>query len=177
MKPGMTPGMKPDPTGTTPASRPTSFLAHPLLRNRVFVVLAGAALLVAAFFLYVRLAFPGVRCEAARHLDAPEKMGDCYGCHIKSTPRVAQDWYEGKHGITLVRCQTCHGQPDGKGAIAFNRSPGVEICARCHAPSMDRMEAKFGTRGNCSTCHPNHQNPMHGDAYVNRQATTKTTLD
>lgn len=160
-----------------PESRGPACTLSAILKHRVVVAVVAVALLVGGFFLYVRLAFPGVRCEAARHLEAPQMIGDCYGCHVKTTPRIAQDWYEGKHGVTLVRCQTCHGQPDGKGAIPFDRAPGVEICARCHAPSIDRMEAKFGTRGNCSACHPNHQNPMHGEAYVNRQATTKTTLE
>lgn len=155
----------------------TSFTTHPIFKNRAVVIGAGILLLVAAFFLYVRLAFPGTRCEAAKHLDAPDKMGDCYGCHVKSTPKDAQNWYESKHGVTLVRCQTCHGQPDGKGAIPFNRKPGVEICSRCHSASIDKMEAKFGTRNDCSSCHPNHQNPMHSTAYGNRQITTKTTLD
>lgn len=50
-------------------------------------------------------------------------IGDCYGCHLKVTPQVAQDWYESKHGVTLVRCQVCHGQPDGKGAVPFKRVP------------------------------------------------------
>ena len=134
-------------------------------------------LLGGGYFAYISWAFPADRCEAAKHLDDPERMGDCYGCHVKATPRIAQQWYESKHGITLVRCQTCHGEPDGKGAIPFTRRPGVEICARCHSLSIDRMEAKFGKRDDCSTCHPYHQSPMHGSAYTFRQATDKKTLD
>lgn len=145
--------------------KPTVFI--PLL------IVLGAG----AYFAYISWAFPPVKCEAAKHLDAPERMGDCYGCHVKSSPKVAQEWYESKHGITLVRCQTCHGQPDGKGSIPFTRTPGVDICARCHSLSIERMEAKFGKRDDCATCHQAHQGPMHGSAYVYRQETTKTTLD
>jgi len=130
------------------------------------------------YFLYMSLAFSAVRCEAAKHLDAPERMGDCYGCHLKVTPRVAQEWYESKHGVTLVRCQTCHGQPDGKGSVAFTRAPDAAgLCVRCHSLSIDRMEAKFGKRDDCSSCHPYHQSPMHGSAYVYRQEASKTTLE
>lgn len=136
-----------------------------------------AVLLTGGYFAYVAWAFPEERCEAAKHLSSPEREGDCYGCHVKSTPKVAQEWYESKHGITLVRCQTCHGQPDGQGALPFARIPGKEICARCHSLAIDRMEARFGKRDDCSSCHPNHQSPMHGQAYVFRQATTKTTLE
>ena len=50
-------------------------------------------------------------------------IGDCYGCHLKVTPQVAQDWYESKHGVTLVRCQVCHGQPDGKALSRSSASP------------------------------------------------------
>lgn len=130
--------------------------------------------LVGGYFLYMAWAFPAVRCEAARHLDAPQMEGDCYACHAKATPRVAQEWYESKHGITLVRCQTCHGMPDGKGSLPFTRAPGVEVCATCHSLSIKRMEAKFGRRDDCSTCHPYHQSAVHGGAYQYRQPTNKT---
>lgn len=152
------------------------YLRKPL----VYIPLLAAAL-AGGYFAYVAWAFPPVRCEAAKHLDVPANMeiqvGDCYGCHMKSTPKAAQDWYESKHGVTLVRCQTCHGQPDGKGALPFARIPGKEVCARCHSLAIDVMEARFGKRDDCWTCHPNHQAPMHGEAYKYRQATTKTTLE
>ena len=110
-------------------------------------------LLVIGFFAYIQNAFTGTRCEAAKHLDA-DMIGDCYGCHLKVTPQVAQDWYESKHGVTLVRCQVCHGQPDGKGAVPFKRVPGVEVCAACHGLAIDKMTALYGKRDDCSTCHP-----------------------
>ena len=75
-----------------------------------------------------------------------------------------------------MRCQTCHGMPDGKGAIPFTRKPGVEVCARCHSLSIQRMEAKFGKRDDCSSCHPSHQSPMHGKAYEYRMPSGKTDL-
>lgn len=136
--------------------------------------LLALIVLVGGYFLYMAWAFPAVRCEAARHLDAPQMEGDCYACHAKATPRVAQEWYESKHGITLVRCQTCHGMPDGKGSLPFTRAPGAEVCATCHSLSIKRMEAKFGRRDDCSTCHPYHQSAMHGGAYQYRQPINKT---
>ncbi len=147
-------------------------LRKPLVFIPLLIVVLGGG-----YFAYISWAFPEVKCEAAKHLDAPDRMGDCYGCHVKSTPKVAQEWYESKHGVTLVRCQTCHGQPDGKGSLPFARVPGVDVCARCHSLAIERMEAKFGKRNDCSTCHPNHQSPMHGNAYEYRQATTKTSLE
>lgn len=146
-----------------------------MTRNKkLLIVLLALAVLTGSYFLYMAWAFPAERCEAARHLDSPQMAGDCYACHMKSTPRLAQEWYESKHGITLVRCQTCHGMPDGKGAIPFTRKPGVEVCARCHSLSIQRMEAKFGKRDDCSACHPNHQSPMHGKAYEYRMPSGKT---
>ncbi|MBQ3060622.1 MAG: hypothetical protein IJD16_09990 [Desulfovibrio sp.] len=138
--------------------------------------LLAAVVLVGGYFMYMAWAFPAVRCEAAKHLEAPNMEGDCYTCHVKATPRDAQEWYESKHGVTLVRCQTCHGMPDGKGSQPFTRTPGVEVCARCHSLSIERMEAKFGKRNDCVTCHPHHQSPMHGEAYQYRLPSTKTEL-
>ncbi len=136
--------------------------------------LLAVAALVGGYFLYMDWAFPDVRCEAAKHLEATEMEGDCYACHVKASPRVAQEWYESKHGVTLVRCQTCHGMPDGKGAQPFSRTPGVDVCARCHSLSIANMEAKFGKRDDCSSCHPHHQSSMHGNAYQYRQPSDKT---
>lgn len=84
-----------------------------LLKKPLVIALAAVILLVIGFFAYIQNAFTGTRCEAAKHLDA-DMIGDCYGCHLKVTPQVAQDWYESKHGVTLVRCQVCHGQPSGQ---------------------------------------------------------------
>lgn len=137
----------------------------------------GVFALVTGFFLYMDVAFPRTRCEAVKHLEAPDAASDCYVCHQKVTPEIAQDWYESKHGVLLVKCFVCHGQPDGKGAIPFAAKPDQkDICSRCHAPAMDRMTAKYGQDLNCNTCHPYHQNPMHGDAFENKAQSTKTTL-
>lgn len=140
------------------------------------ICLAAAIVLVGGYFVYMAWAFPENRCEGARHLAAGEMEGDCYGCHMKATPRVAQEWYESKHGITLVRCQTCHGMPDGNGAIAFTRAPGVDCCARCHSLAIQRMEAKFGRKDDCITCHPNHQSAMHGTPYQYRAPAIQTDI-
>lgn len=38
------------------------------------------------------------------------------------------------------------------------------------------MEAKFGKRNDCSSCHPYHQSAMHGGAYQYLQPSAKTEL-
>ena len=147
------------------------------LKKSLTLGLAAVVAVVGGFFGYITLAFPEVRCEAVKHLDAPEKYADCAGCHVKSTPKVAQDWKDSKHGVMLVKCVVCHGQPDGKGSIAFTAKPDpMNICARCHDPSIKRMQAKYGERPDCNSCHPHHQNPMHGDAYENKIPTEKTNF-
>ena len=95
---------------------------------------------------------------------------------MKTTAKVAQEWYESKHGVTLVRCQTCHGMPDGKGSLPFTRNPGKDVCARCHSLAIERMEAKFGRSDDCASCHPHHQSAMHGNAYEYRQPASRTSL-
>lgn len=132
---------------------------------------------VGIYFAYMAWAFPENKCEAAKHLAAGKMEGDCYACHIKATPAQAQYWYESKHGITLVRCQTCHGMPDGSGAIQFTNHPGTETCAKCHSLAIERMQAKFGRRDGCSDCHPYHQSAMHGTPYQYRVPTTQTALN
>ena len=77
-----------------------------LLKKPLIIALAAVILLVIGFFAYIQNAFTGTRCEAAKHLDA-DMIGDCYGCHLKVTPQVAQDWYESKHGVTLPPVVAC----------------------------------------------------------------------
>ncbi len=107
-----------------------------------------------------------VSAVSVKHLHAPDDAADCYTCHQKVTPRVAQNWYESKHGVALMKCFVCHGQPDGKGSIPFAVVPDARsVCRKCHEPAMLRMESKFGIDPNCYVCHPFHQNSMHHDAY------------
>lgn len=117
---------------------------------------------------YVDAAFPKSRCEAFKHLKNPDGTPiDCFECHKKVSPKIAQDWYESKHGVTLVKCFVCHGQPDDKGAVPFSAKPSVQgVCVRCHEPAIARMKAKFGLRAeDCSSCHPFHMNSLHHEAY------------
>ncbi len=147
------------------------------LKKPLLIGLALAVVAVAGFFWYLDKAFPKVRCEAAKHLDAPEALNDCYTCHAKTTPVVAQDWKDSKHGVLLVKCVVCHGEPNGKGSIPFAAKPSAkEICARCHEPAMNRMVQKYGELMSCDPCHPRHQNPMHRNVFEARTATTKTSF-
>lgn len=151
-----------------------------MTRKKKYIIMAAVAavLTVPAFLFYIELSYPAVRCEGAKHLERPEEFSDCVTCHAKVTPRVTQDWLESKHGVTLVKCVVCHGEPDGKGSIPFEVKPDpMVICARCHDPAINRMVEKYGERPDCNSCHPYHQNPMHGTAYETKTPTTKTTLD
>ncbi len=133
-----------------------------------WIIIAAATLLVLVLILvfWFNLAFPRTRCTAAKHLEAPEAVADCYECHLKSTPKVAQDWYESKHGLMLVKCYVCHGQPDGKGAVPFALTPEVSICRECHDSSITNLVHNYGLETNCVLCHPFHQNSIHHRAYV-----------
>ncbi len=148
-----------------------------LSKKNMLIAFAAVIVVIGAFFLYINLAFPKVRCEGA-HLQVPEKYADCVSCHAKATAKVAQDWTESKHGVMLVKCVVCHGEPDGKGSIPFMVKPDpMVICARCHDPAIKVMVSKFGENLDCNTCHPNHQNPQHGNAYQNKIPTSKTTME
>lgn len=108
-----------------------------------------------------------------KHLKAPDDAADCYECHKKVTPRVAQNWYESKHGVALMKCFVCHGQPDGKGSIPFMVVPEPKaVCRKCHEPAMIRMEKKFGIEPDCYKCHIFHQNSLHHGAY--QKSTSKS---
>ncbi len=156
----------------------TQFLAR--IRSRlgkwIFILPAGTLIFTITFFAYFKTAFPEVRCEAAKHLDSPENVADCFNCHLKATPKVAQDWYESKHGLVLVKCFVCHGQPDGKGSIVYAVNPDVNsTCRKCHDYSITNMEKKYGLRLNCTECHPFHQNSIHHKAYA--KPISKKTMD
>ncbi len=131
------------------------------------IILIVVVVAVVGFGVYLNAAFPRIRCEGGKHLDSPEALADCYGCHTKATPKVAQDWHESKHGIMLVKCFVCHGEPDGKGAIAFAKTPDVNLtCIRCHDSSIKMMAQKYGLEPSCVQCHPFHQNSLHHAAFV-----------
>jgi len=143
-------------------------------KKRLIIALAGIAAFGVSYFIYFNLAFPEVKCAAVKHLESPETASDCYECHIKATPKIAQDWYESKHGVALVKCFVCHGQPDGKGSVPYAVDPDVDTtCRKCHDPSIQRMEATYGLEPKCNDCHPFHHNSLHHEAYVKTIAKKK----
>lgn len=112
------------------------------------------------------MAFPKERSGDFEHLVIPDSITDCYLCHAKMTPKLAYDWYESRHGLLLVKCFACHGQPDGMGAIPFTARPDqATVCRNCHDPAIQHAEQNFGIDLDCSTCHPFHQNSLHQAAY------------
>jgi hypothetical protein len=141
-----------------------------IMKGRKWLLIPlGLAVLVVAYFSYLSVAFTGTRCEGAKvkHGLVTDEQGDCYACHQKTTPKVAQDWFESKHGMLLVKCYVCHGLPDGKGSVPFSATPSVEVaCQRCHAPAIERMAQKFGVRNGCENCHQFHTNSLHHDTYA-----------
>lgn len=133
-------------------------------------ILIALLIIVAAVIItpiYISMAFPVSRCEFVDHLKSPDAQADCFACHLKATPKITQDWYESKHGVMLVKCFVCHGQPDGKGSLPYAVNPDVSrTCRKCHDPSIKKMEAKYGLDLECNSCHPFHQNSLHHKAYV-----------
>ena len=147
------------------------------LKLRVLIAIFVLILVVIACYGYYNAAFPESRCEySMKHLESPDSASDCYTCHAKATPKVAQDWYESKHGVMLVKCFVCHGQPDGKGSVPYAVNPDVNTtCRKCHDPSINKMEAKYGLAPKCNDCHPFHNNSLHHKAYVKTKA--KKTIE
>lgn len=141
-------------------------------RNRwIFFTVLGLGLFAVSSVLYVNWAFPKTRCDAFEHLQPTETASDCYECHAKSTPKIAQDWLDSKHGVNLVKCFVCHGQPDGKGSVPFAVNPDVDTtCRKCHDPSIAHMEQNFGLEPTCNSCHPFHNNSLHHKAYEKTKA-------
>ena len=140
-----------------------------LMSLAVLLVVGSAALL------YVSKAFPTTRCEAFKHLEGKEdQQVDCYGCHQKISPKTAQNWYESKHGVDLVKCAMCHGSPDNKGSIPFSAKPSPDlICVRCHDPAIKTMRERHGVRADCYGCHPVHQRSLHHEVYQKSESKTK----
>lgn len=144
-------------------------------KHKLILVSLALVTAVGVYFLYLNTAFSGSRCEGARVKHGEVADGqECYTCHKKATPKIAQDWYESKHGVTLVKCYVCHGQPDGKGAIPFSAKPSVvTVCQRCHAPAIDTMREKYGVRDACESCHIHHANSLHHQAYMKSESKEK----
>ncbi len=104
--------------------------------------------------------------KPVKHLKAPDDSADCYECHKKATPKIAQDWFESKHGVVLMKCFVCHGQPDGLGSVPWMVQPDFRtVCRKCHEPAMKMMQNKYGMDVDCATCHKFHHNSLHHKAY------------
>jgi hypothetical protein len=147
----------------------TDTLNQITLGRKWLIIPMALAVLALAYFSYLSLAFSGTRCTwgQAQHGEVTDAQSDCYACHKKVTPKIAQDWNESKHGMLLVKCYVCHGLPDGKGAVPFSAKPDAKVaCQRCHAPAIERMYTKFGVREGCNSCHGFHTNSLHHDAYA-----------
>ena len=136
-----------------------------LLKWLMMVAVATGVLATVALGLF-SMAFPKQRSGDFEHLVIPDSITDCYACHAKMTPKLAHDWYESKHGLMLVKCFACHGQPDGMGSIPFTAHPNPRtVCGKCHDPAIRHAEENFGIDLDCNGCHPFHQSSLHHAAY------------
>ena len=91
---------------------------------------------------------------AAQKAVHPDTGGDadCAGCHEQATPAQFKAWFEGRHGMNLVRCQICHGSTGAD----FTRRPPPERCRGCHGAEVDSF-ARLGVPGkDCFLCHAPH---------------------
>lgn len=139
------------------------------------IVLASCFLVVGlAVFFYIQQAFPVASQQDFEHLEIPEQFTACVDCHKKVTPKIAEDWKSGKHGVMLVKCFVCHGQPDEEGSVPFAVDPDVDaICRKCHDPAINKMQVKYGLEAECNSCHPYHHNSLHHKAYTKTEAKTE----
>lgn len=97
----------------------------------------------------------GVAPKAARpgaRAVHPDTGGDtdCAACHEQATPAQYKAWFDGRHGMNLVRCQVCHGST---GADFARRAP-AERCRGCHGAQVDSL-AKAAVK-DCFACHAAH---------------------
>lgn len=140
--------------------------------NTILKVLLAQLLIIAVIagvyfgYRYIKsMRVQEIHCEG-KNLTYPETFSDCVDCHMLKTPEIVDDWYDSKHGIMLVKCGTCHGDPSGNGSLSFRAKPGDDICTKCHAPAVERMKEKHSESTlSCVSCHPYHQNPIHSNAY------------
>ncbi len=147
------------------------------INPRIGIGVIAFFLITVSSYAYYNSAFPETRCDyGMEHLKSPDSASDCYECHVKATPKIAQDWYESKHGVMLVKCFVCHGQPDGEGSVPYAVNPDVNMtCRKCHDPSIKKMEEKYGLAPECNKCHPFHNNSLHHKAYTKIKA--KNSID
>ena len=135
-----------------------------LLKWLMTVAVATGVLATVALGFF-NVAFPKQRSVDFEHLVIPDSITDCYACHAKMTPKLAHDWYQSEHRVKLVKCVTCHGQPDGMGETPFTAQPDPgTVCGECHDSAIQHMEKDFGIGLDCNGCHPFHQNSLHRTA-------------
>ena len=77
---------------------------------------------------------------------------DCAACHEEATPAQFKAWFDGRHGMNLVRCQVCHGST---GADFVRRAP-AERCRGCHGTEVDALARAGGPVKDCFACHAPH---------------------
>jgi hypothetical protein len=93
----------------------------------------------------------GGKAGARAHPDVGGDQ-DCAGCHEQATPAAWRAWEAGPHGLSLVKCQVCHGST-GKD---FTMRPAPERCRGCHGAELDSIAPLIQKGVGCFACHAPH---------------------
>jgi hypothetical protein len=117
--------------------------------------LRGALLAVSAAAAIAGCAGPKASQQAAAagpaHPEVDTGLDTCFSCHQTATPKVAAQWRDGRHGMSLVECVVCHGSTGAD----FKARPQPTGCRGCH-PVQAASVTRDGATPSCFGCHPAH---------------------
>lgn len=93
-------------------------------------------------------ALPAVAIAAEKAHEKTEGQ-ECAACHEAEE----KAWLGGKHGLMVVKCVVCHGDPE----VNFAPQPPLGRCLGCHGDQIQDVEKKLAPeRRTCFLCHDNH---------------------
>lgn len=95
----------------------------------------------------------------ATHPTVDTGLDTCFSCHAQATPKVAAQWRDGRHGMSLVECVVCHGST----GTDFKARPEPTSCRGCHASEVASV-TREGRPQSCFECHPAHALHAQGNA-------------
>lgn len=79
----------------------------------------------------------------------------CLECHQETTPEIAAEWENGRHGLVNVGCFVCHGD----GEVEFYAKPTSLNCIGCH--SANDVDFSKSEATSCFSCHDGHDLKFH----------------
>lgn len=80
---------------------------------------------------------------------AESPIDPCLNCHTKETPKIVQQWEDGKHSKTGVKCYVCHhAEESNKEGMEHNdffviTAVGVQTCESCHPENATELLGQF----------------------------------